>query len=100
MTEKPELTLEQIRALMGIGLETTPDPRYEHEANELNDDEIILEALQRRTRRKVCVSCSGPFTPMRSHQRFCSKACKQKAYRSREALAESVTTSRCNAQRA
>jgi hypothetical protein len=54
MTEKPELTLEQIRALMAIGLETTPeeandllkDPR--HEPNELNDDEIILEALQRR----------------------------------------------------
>lgn len=42
MTEKPELTLEQIRALMAVGLETTPE-----EANELNDDEIISEALQR-----------------------------------------------------
>jgi hypothetical protein len=44
MTEKPELTLEQIRGLMGIGLETTPE-----EANDLrlNDDGIILEALQR-----------------------------------------------------
>ena len=50
MTEKPELTLEQIRALMGVGLETTPEQANDllKDPNELNDDEIILEALQRR----------------------------------------------------
>jgi len=49
MTEKPELTLEQIRALMGVGLETTPEEANDllKDPNELNDDEIILEALQR-----------------------------------------------------
>ena len=43
----------------------------------------------RRTR--VCEQCRKPYEPRRSSSRFCSQACKQRAYRKRLSVTSSVT---------
>jgi hypothetical protein len=36
-------------------------------------------------REPACATCGEPFDPTRSDQRYCSSACKQRAYRCRKA---------------
>jgi hypothetical protein len=48
-------------------------------------------ALRRRSAQpKACKSCGELFTPKRSDALYCSGACKQRAFRHREAEAEPV----------
>jgi hypothetical protein len=46
---------------------------------------VALETARRRRRVKPqpCVLCGASFKPRRSDARYCSAACKQKAYRRR-----------------
>jgi len=46
----------------------------------------------RPERDKVCEVCSKEFTATRSHQKTCSSACRQKAYRERKKAAGKGTT--------
>jgi hypothetical protein len=48
----------------------------------------VYSAIHRAKHRRapeplICASCSTLFTPKRSDARFCSKSCKQKAFRRR-----------------
>jgi hypothetical protein len=42
----------------------------------------------------ICMQCRKPYTPLRSSSRFCSPACKQRAYRSRLTVTSGVTLHR------
>jgi hypothetical protein len=41
--------------------------------------------------RRVCDECGKAYAPHRSSSRFCSQACKQRAYRKRLSVTSSVT---------
>ena len=54
----------------------------------LNLAEVSLEAVYPSIKRnlpKECDACGKAFTAPRSDTKFCSAACKQKAYRARQA---------------
>ena len=42
-----------------------------------------LRARRRRERRQICAGCRHDFTPARSDARYCTDACRFKAYRRR-----------------
>ena len=51
---------------------------------------VLREARDRRRRRRAdraCAACGQTFTPARSDGRYCSSACRQKAYRQRRQAA-------------
>ncbi len=54
-----------------------------------NDGERQRQRDLRRQARadRVCAECGGTFTPPRSDGRYCSPACRQRAYRQRQAAA-------------
>jgi hypothetical protein len=43
-----------------------------------------LRRMRREHRRATCETCGETFTPTRSDSRYCSPACRQKAYRERK----------------
>ena len=47
------------------------------------------EVIPRHAR--ICEQCGKPYEPQRSSSRFCSQACKQRAYRKRLSVTSSVT---------
>lgn len=52
----------------------------DHRAEQVN---AARRAARERRRRTVCTVCGDTFTPPRSDGRYCSAACRQKAYRRR-----------------
>ena len=59
-----------------------------------------LRARHRRERRQLCAACRRDFVPTRKDARFCSDACRFKAYRGRLAARAEAEAARAAARQA